>query len=129
MARNEVKRPRRPEKPETHLSPWLAPTGFILGILGIASMVRLAVAIPEPTEAQFNVIRTVIALGGAACTMTLTGFLSIKVPLPAKGSIVGGGTLAVFLVLYFFNPATHLVRTSTQEYAGKTAAPLAAHLP
>jgi hypothetical protein len=83
---------------------WLVPAAFLVGIAFLIAILVLVVKIPKPTEFQFIIFRILIALGGAAFSMALTGFLTIQMNLPNGGQIVAGGALAVFIVLFFFSP-------------------------
>jgi len=89
----------------TTIPKWLVPAAFLFGIAFLVAILALVVKIPGPTPTQFTVFRIIIALGGAAFSMALTGFLTIQLNLPKGGQIVAGGALAVFVVLYFYSPA------------------------
>lgn len=92
--------------PEQQTFPnWLAPTGFFIGSAALGILLWVAVKYQSPSAFLFNVMRTLLALGGAAFSMSLSGLLVIRMNIPGKGYIVAGGTLAVFVVLYFFPPA------------------------
>lgn len=83
---------------------WLLPAGFIIGILAIAVVLILIVYNPNPSRPQLFVFRILIALGGAAFSMSISGFVTIQLNLPSKGYIIAGGSLAVFIILFFFTP-------------------------
>ena len=83
---------------------WIVPAGFVVGCLFLVAVLGIIVAIPKPTSAQEGIFHTVVALAGAGYSMSLTGFLSVRLNLPNKGVLVAGGTLAVFVVLFFFSP-------------------------
>jgi hypothetical protein len=93
----------------TEIPKWLVPAAFIIGVVFLSVILALVVFIPTPTPAQFQVFKIIIALGGAAFAMAITGFLAIHLPVGGGGYIVGGGALAVFLILFFFSPAAKLV--------------------
>jgi hypothetical protein len=82
--------------------------GFVVGVVAVIAILALVVIHPHPSPAQFNVFRTVIALGGAGFALSLTGFLTVEVGSSEKNYIRAGGTLAVFVILYLFSPATRL---------------------
>lgn len=72
-------------------------------IFGIVSLVLLgvvAIFFPCPTTFQYMTFRILISLGMGAATMMLTGSLSFNNPF-----VKATGALAVFAVVYFFNPA------------------------
>src|ERR1019366_4686384 len=83
---------------------WLTPSAFCFSIVFLLSILVLSVTIPSPTPFQYTIFRIIISLGGAAFSIAITGFLSIRLNLPAGGYIIGGGALAVFVTLYFFSP-------------------------
>ena len=67
---------------------WLVPAAFLIGVALLLAILALVVKIPKPTETQFIVFRIIIALGGAAFSMALTGFLTIRMDWPKGGQIV-----------------------------------------
>ncbi|WP_437278366.1 hypothetical protein WME90_45315 [Sorangium sp. So ce375] len=96
-----------PDHPERTLPSWIVPAGFIVGCAFLLLTLAIVVLVkPDPgqQEQMMPAIRTIQALGGAAFSMSLSGFLSLRLNLPNKGYIVAGGTLAVFVILYFFAP-------------------------
>jgi hypothetical protein len=97
--------PQDQSRPETSLPRWIPPAAFILGVVGLAAVVVIVIEIPTPTDSQSKVFWTIMALAGAAFAGALTGFISLRLSLPAAGGIVAGGSLAVFGVIYFVSPA------------------------
>lgn len=79
---------------------------FAFGVCFVATMLIIALLQPNPTSYQFGVFKTVLALAGAGVAAVIPGFLEIKF----RGWLRAGGALAVFVVLYFFNPAGMVVR-------------------
>jgi|GEM_PF-2170121 len=74
-----------------------------LGIGGVllSVLLVLAAAVPSPTQFQLLVFRTTLALGAAGLAAILPGFLTISVPAWLRA----GGSLAVFVIVYKYNPA------------------------
>ena len=70
----------------------------------MATCLIAALEMPEVNQWQFGMFKTVAALGGAAFSISLTGFVSIKLNMPNKSRIMAGGAAAVFVILYFFSP-------------------------
>lgn len=89
---------------ESSLPRWFLPAGFILGAIALIAILVLVIFIPTPSDQQFIVFRILIALGGAAFSLSITGFITIHLNLPGKSYLVAGGSLAVFVVLFFFTP-------------------------
>lgn len=79
--------------------------GFYGGSGAVLLILVLVLVFPTPTPAQWTVFRIVIALGGAGYALALAGFLTVKLAWEQRVAISAGGTLAVFIVLFFFDPA------------------------
>lgn len=78
---------------------------FAFGVVFLSVILILVVAVPRPTPAQFFVFRLTIALAAAGIGALIPGFLEFEQPLPHKGLIRAGGALALFVVIWFTNPA------------------------
>lgn len=83
---------------------WLPTVAFFIGVVALGVVLFLVFQFNSPNNLQITTIRTVTALGGAAFAMAFTGFLSLKLNFSRTGYIVAGGSLGVFVVLYFFTP-------------------------
>jgi hypothetical protein len=79
---------------------------FAFGVVFIAIILAIAVLIPEPTSFQFNIFKTVLALAGAGVAAVIPGILNVKI----STWITAGGALAVFVVLFFYSPASLAVK-------------------
>jgi hypothetical protein len=83
---------------------WEKIAGFAFGVMFVAAMLVLAVAFPQPTSFQYEVFRIVLAIACGGVAAVIPGCLSVS--MDAKGLVIrAGGALAVFLLVYFFNPA------------------------
>jgi hypothetical protein len=80
----------------------------------------LAVIFPQPTPFQYTVFRIVLALAGAGIAALIPGFIEVAIELAYKNVIRAGGALGVFIVLYFFSPAS-LVATPSVSPRDVTA--------
>ena len=80
---------------------WFA-AGF--GALLILIILGLVFAFPNPSQFQMDIIRIVLSVAAAGFAVTFTGFLEVQLP----GFIKAGGALAVFAIVYFYNPAARL---------------------
>jgi hypothetical protein len=91
---------------------------LIFGVIFVAAILALAVIFPQPTQFQYIVFRIVLAIAAAGFVSMTPGFLEITV----SNWLRAGGALAVFVVVFFWNPAA-LVAPSPQVQApiGKTA--------
>jgi hypothetical protein len=80
---------------------------FIFGVCFVVTILIIALLKPNPTSYQFGVFKTVLALAGAGVAAVIPGFLEVRF----RGWLRAGGALAVFIVLYFFNPAGMMIPT------------------
>ncbi|MEO6730727.1 MAG: hypothetical protein ABIN01_05885 [Ferruginibacter sp.] len=71
-----------------------------LGLLIV--IILLVVLIPCPSQSQYLVFRIVIALAAAGIATIIPGFINLTIP---KG-ITAGGAIALFALIYFFDPAS-----------------------
>lgn len=74
---------------------------FPLGLMAVALAVFAIHKSPNPSPAQFAVLRTLLAIGAGAIASGLTGFIEIEIP----NYVRAGGGLAVFVLVYLRAPA------------------------
>lgn len=74
---------------------------FAFGTVFVVVLILLAVLFPHPSPFQYMVFRVVLALATAGVAVNFPGFLEVRVP----NWIKAGGALAVFVVVFFYNPA------------------------
>lgn len=74
---------------------------FIFGVSFVIVLLVIAFVQPQPSSFQYSVFRTVLALAGAGTVAVFPGFIEVKLGHWLRA----GGALAVFVVLYFWNPA------------------------
>jgi len=74
---------------------------FISGVAFLIVLLIIALVKPDPSKFQYTVFRTVLSLAGAGIGAVLPGFLLVNV----KNWIRAGGALAIFVLVYFWNPA------------------------
>lgn len=77
---------------------------FVFGVIFVTTLIILAINIPDPTAFQYTVFRVVLALSSAGISAMIPGFLQVNV----SELIRAGGALGVFVIIYFYNPATLL---------------------
>lgn len=76
------------------------------GVVFILLLLVLAIKFPHPSEFLHGIARVTLALAAAAVAAGLTGFISLKLQMTNGGSLIqAGGSLAVFVAVYFFDPA------------------------
>jgi uncharacterized BrkB/YihY/UPF0761 family membrane protein len=75
---------------------------FAFGVVYITIMLVLAFVFQAPTPLQYLIVRVILALAAAAIATLLTGFINLEIPNILKA----GGAFAVFIVVFFYNPAS-----------------------
>jgi hypothetical protein len=83
----------------------------IVGIVLIGIILLLVIFFPCPTSSQFFVFRIVLSIAVAGFASIIPGFLRIKY----NGIITAGGALAVFVLVYIFNPGTIITENRCNE--------------
>jgi hypothetical protein len=74
---------------------------FLFGVTFVIVLIALAIFFPVPSDFQYLVFRIVLALAGAGVASMIPGLLDITLPPWLKAT----GALAVFVLLFFYNPA------------------------
>lgn len=92
----------RPQGQHRHLYTLLS---FAFGVVFIATLLSLAVAIPEPTAFQLRVFVTVLAIAAAGAATVMTGLIDVRATFGKQLVIGATGALAVFVIVFFNNPA------------------------
>jgi hypothetical protein len=75
---------------------------LIFGVIFVAAILAMAVVFPQPTQFQYIVFRIVLAIAAAGFVSMTPGFLEVTV----SNWLRAGGALAVFVVVFFWNPAS-----------------------
>lgn len=75
---------------------------FSFGVVFVSVMLMIAIFTPYPSGFQLLVYRIVLGLAAAGVASVIPGFLNIEV----RGIVRAGGAIAVFVVIFLFNPAT-----------------------
>lgn len=89
----------------------------LFGVVFVSTILTLAILIENPTEFQFQVFKTILALAGGAFAATLTGSLEVYIPIVSKGFVKAGMGFGVFVLLFFFSPASLVVDSSKLQSA------------
>jgi hypothetical protein len=82
---------------------------FVFGIVFIFVLIVLSIKFPNPTSFQYSVFRIILSLAGAGVAAVIPGFLNLKFYAQVGALIRAGGAIAVFVILYFYNPAKYAV--------------------
>jgi hypothetical protein len=86
----------------------------IFGVVFIVVLLILSIVFPTPTIFMYTVFRIVLALAAAGVAAIIPGFIKVNI----KSFIVAGGALAVFAIVYFFNPAQLIIDDKQIQYQG-----------
>jgi hypothetical protein len=81
---------------------------LILGVVLVGVVLRLSFSISQPNGFQCFILRVVLSLASAAIAAGIPGFINVEI-VPG---IRAGGALAVFLLVYAFNPRSLLKNPS-----------------
>ncbi len=78
---------------------------FIFGVIFVVVLIVLAVKFPNPTSFQRTIFRITLSLAAAGVAAMIPGFINLDVN-PTTGLVIrAGGALAIFVIVFFFNPA------------------------
>src|SRR5689334_18269857 len=78
---------------------------FVFGVTFLIGLIVLAIKFPSPTPFQYSTFRIVLSLAAAGVGAMIPGFMNLELTPSAGLLIRAGGALAVFLIVFFFNPA------------------------
>lgn len=82
---------------------WNIISASIFGLAFLITVMTFAIKVPNPSDFQFYVFRTVLALSSGGIASTIPGFLSVNMDF--TGIIIrAGGALACFVLVYKINP-------------------------
>lgn len=97
------------------ICPFMTPQMIAAAVFGatfVIALIVLAIAFPKPTSFQYGVFRIVLSLAVAGVAAMIPGFIDLKME-PGLGVVIrAGGALAIFVVVYFFNPAQLAIKDS-----------------
>lgn len=98
---------------------------FTFGVIFFVALIAWSILHPTPFPAQYAVFRTVLALAAAGVAAMVPGFINIELDTTTGLLVRAAGALAVFVIVFFFKPASlELQPTPAQpaveDTAGKT---------
>ena len=97
---------------------WESVAVFAFGVVFILLLLGLAIFFPVPTDFQYFVFRTVIALAAAGIAAPVPGLLNINIP-----GISAGGALAVLVLVFKFSPASLVAQAPPSAPKGEVEKP------
>jgi hypothetical protein len=83
---------------------------FMFGVVFVVVLLYLAVNFPAPSNFQYLVFRVILALASAGVASMVPGFLEVQISNWLRAT----GALAVFVIVYFFSPASLVVTAPSQ---------------
>jgi uncharacterized membrane protein YbhN (UPF0104 family) len=102
---------RRPVAAASDRKPALV-LAFVFGVVFLAALLAIAVAIPNPTPSQFETFRIIIALAAGGVAAVIPGLLDLRIKQGTRLAIRASGALAVFVAVYFYSPARWIADTT-----------------
>lgn len=78
---------------------------FVFGLIFVICLLVLAVKFPKPTPFQYSVFRITLSLAAAGVAAMIPGFINLEFSTTIGLVVRAGGALAVFAIVFFFNPA------------------------
>ena len=86
---------------------WERIVAVVFGVMFVTTMLVIAIKFPNPTPFQYTTFRIVLALACAGVASVIPGVLNVSVGTWIRA----GGALAVFVVVYFYSPASLVLGT------------------
>jgi hypothetical protein len=97
---------------------------FVFGVLFLAAILVLATVFSTPTKTQYEIFRIIISLAAGGVAAVIPGLLDVQMNLgltqQQKLVIRAGGALAVFVIVYFYNPAQSVVTNPTIQQTNES---------
>lgn len=84
---------------------WQLIGAFTFGVVFLVVILAIAMFKPYPTPFEYTVFRIVLSLAAAGVGAILPGFIDVSF----KNWLRAGGALALFLVVYFYNPTDAII--------------------
>ena len=95
---------------------------FTFGLTFVVTLIVLAIKFPHPTPFQYNVFRIVLSLAVAGAAAMIPGFITVELNPTTELLIRAGGALAVFVIVFFFNPAQLAIQNGTGKKVNESDA-------
>jgi hypothetical protein len=93
-------------------------------VIFLGKLFGAAIFVPNPTSAQWTIFRIIIAVAASGVAAVIPGFLDVKMGAGRRFALRAGGALAVFAIVYFFDPAARLKSGAVNSTSGD-ASPIA----
>jgi hypothetical protein len=102
-----------------HPPAWQMIAAGAIGVFFVATLLTIAVAIPNPTQFQIFIFRAVLALAAGGLGALIPGFLEVKF----RNWIRAGGAMGLFALVYLVNPPALIVEARDRERNAAAVAP------
>jgi hypothetical protein len=90
---------------------WEKITAVVFGIIFVSVLLAIAIFIPHPTQFQIFVFRVVLALAAGGLGAVIPGLIQVQ----AGPFVRAGGAIALFVIVFWFNPPQLLVGKDSQD--------------
>lgn len=97
---------------------------FAFGVIFVCVLLFIAIRVPEPTEFQLFVFRVVLGLAASGIGAIIPGFINMAI----RKEIRIAGALALFVLVYLYNPAQLITRPPKEKKHSGYVSVLQAHL-
>lgn len=79
---------------------------FAFGVIVLFFLLIVSLFIPVPSQYQEMLFRITISIAVSGIGAVIPGFLNLQLKFWGQVAIRAGGALAIFIIIYFFNPGT-----------------------
>ena len=83
---------------------------YVFGVVFLVVLLGVVITVPRPTDPQWFVFRVILALAAAGIGAVVPGFISVTV----SSYVRAGGAIALFVLIYWFNPPLLVNNSSTK---------------
>ncbi|WP_369921938.1 hypothetical protein AB8E32_07020 [Marinomonas polaris] len=95
------------KKDKIKIPKWQLITSVSIGCVALIASVIIALAVPTPTTYQVFILRGLFAIALASIASIIPGFLNLETGANSKAAYFGiyaGGAIAIFVLIWLFNP-------------------------
>lgn len=93
-------------KDQTVVTKWQRVVSVVVGVIAVGAVLTISMLEPNPTPWQQYVLRGCLAIGLAALGSLVPGFLNVTLRMKSYLTIMAGGSLAIFVLLWMITPKT-----------------------
>jgi formylglycine-generating enzyme required for sulfatase activity len=82
---------------------------FVFGVVFVLVLLFLSIAFPNPSPFQEVVFRIILSLAAAGVAAVIPGLINFKFSVGTSSVLRAAGALAVFAIVYFWNPPQSVI--------------------